>query len=87
MSDQLPAHQRQRVRLALFGDTYGTSLLLNGEAGVQVYASKSWDAKLEYRMLAANQYLNPSLGLRFARHYRSEKSGGSSSAGYRAPEK
>jgi len=50
-------------------NAYGASLLLNGEAGVQIYANKLWDAKLEYRMLAADQYFNQSLGLRFARHF------------------
>lgn len=51
------------------GDIYGTSAFANVEAGLQVYEVKSWEMKLEYRLTAADSYLDQSLGLRAAKHF------------------
>lgn len=51
------------------GDISGTSVFANVEAGLQVYEAKSWEMKLEYRLSAADSYLDQSLGLRAARHF------------------
>lgn len=48
------------------GDIQGSSVMLNLEAGLQVFATKSWDTKLEYRRTSADQYLDESLNLRLS---------------------
>lgn len=47
----------------------GPTVVAVFEAGLQVYQAKSWEAKLEYRGSATTDYLDQSLGLRFARHF------------------
>ena len=51
------------------GDLSGPNVLGIVEAGLQVYEAKSWESKLEYRLVTADQYLDQSLGLRLARHF------------------
>jgi hypothetical protein len=51
------------------GDVSGMTVMANVEAGVQLYGPRSWEAKLEYKLSAANQYLDQSLGLRLAKHF------------------
>ncbi len=51
------------------GDINGPNVLGIVEAGLQVYEAKSWETKLESRLVTADQYLDQSLGLRLARHF------------------
>lgn len=51
------------------GTVYGKNVLAHVEAGLQVYQSKSWEAKLEYRLIAADQLLDHVLSLRTAKHF------------------
>lgn len=51
------------------GTAYGQTVLANVEAGLQLYQARSWEAKLEYRLTAADQYLDQLLSLRGARYF------------------
>jgi hypothetical protein len=51
------------------GTAYGQSVLANIEAGLQLYQAKSWEAKLDYRLTAADQYLDQLISLRGARYF------------------
>ncbi|WP_428671599.1 hypothetical protein [Reyranella sp.] len=51
------------------GTAYGQSVLANVEAGLQLYQAKSWETKLEYRLSAADQYLDQLISLRGARYF------------------
>jgi hypothetical protein len=51
------------------GTAYGQSVLANVEVGVQLYQARSWETKLEYRLTAAEQYLDQLISLRGARYF------------------
>ena len=52
------------------GTAYGQSVLANAEAGLQLYQAKSWESKPDYRLTAADQYLDQLISLRGARYFR-----------------
>ena len=39
------------------------------EAGLQLYAIRGWDVKIDFKLSAADEFLSQSLGLRGALHF------------------
>jgi hypothetical protein len=51
------------------GTAHAPSVLANVEVGLQLYQARSWEAKLDYRLTAADQYLDQLISLRGARYF------------------
>ena len=51
------------------GTIVGPSAVAIVEAGLQIYESKGWETRIDYRLQAADAFFSQAIGLRAAKHF------------------